>query len=232
MRHSQDLHVLNVTAGQQLEATTDRRLLGGLRWALPVAAAVLIADQATKRWALDRLTPGSCQQPDACIDLVAGARFHLVFNKGAAFAQGTGFGPVLGALAILITAVLLYLAWRRVDTRGSLLLGAIAGGAIGNLVDRATRAEDGMLSGAVVDFVDLGWWPVFNVADAAIVCGVLGFVVVSWFDEQAEVKAAAQAQPAMGDLAEEASVTDDAEPADGRLDVSTPGLDVDENPSG
>ena len=44
---------------------------------------------------------------------------------------------------------------------------------LGNLIDRVTRAEDGPLSGGVVDFVDLGWWPVLNVADAAIVIGVL-----------------------------------------------------------
>ncbi len=190
MRHPQDLHVLIVVTEQRSAATSDPESRGGLRWALPMGAAILAADQVTKRWALGRLTAGSCEQPDACIDLVAGARFHLVFNKGAAFAQGTGFGPVLAVLAAAITCVLLFLAWGRTDKAGSLLLGAITGGAVGNLVDRITRADEGPLTGAVVDFVDLGWWPVFNVADAAIVCGVLGFVVVSWFDERREMSAA------------------------------------------
>lgn len=182
-----------MAAGQQSDAAVGRSFAGGLTWALPVTALIVVADQLTKRWALDRLVPGSCDQPEACIDLIAGARFHLVFNTGAAFARGTGFGPILGVLATIISCILLFVAWRRRDRLGSALVGAIAGGAIGNLIDRATRAEDGVLSGAVVDFVDLGWWPVFNVADAAIVCGVLGFVVVSWMDDRREMAAAAAA---------------------------------------
>ena len=47
----------------------------------------------------------------------------------------------------------------------------IIGGALGNLADRAFRSGDGFLGGAVVDFVDLQWWPVFNLADAAVVVG-------------------------------------------------------------
>ena len=52
-------------------------------------------------------------------------------------------------------------------------LGLVAGGALGNLGDRAFRSGDGFMGGAVVDFVDLQWWPVFNVADMALVCGVV-----------------------------------------------------------
>ncbi len=168
MRDAQDVDVLT------------RPPLGGLLWTLPVVAVVVVFDQLTKRWALDRLLPGSCDTPDACIDLIAGARFHLVFNTGAAFARGQGFGPVLGVLVSLITVALLVAAYRRTDRLGPALLGLVAGGAIGNLIDRVVRADDGFLSGAVVDFVDLGWWPVFNVADAAVVCGVIGFVALAW----------------------------------------------------
>ncbi|MDH4276852.1 MAG: signal peptidase II [Acidimicrobiia bacterium] len=166
-------------ATQNVDVLSNRRF-GGLRWALPVVFAVAVVDQLTKQWALDRLIAGSCDTPDACIDLVAGARLHLVFNTGAAFARGQGFGEVLGVLVGVITVALLIAAARRVDRLGPILLGLVAGGAIGNLIDRVTRAEDGFLSGAVVDFVDLGWWPVFNVADAAVVCGVVGFVALVW----------------------------------------------------
>jgi len=158
------------------------RRFGGLIWAAPMAIIIVVIDQLSKRWALDRLTPGRCDLPDSCIDLILGARFHLVFNTGAAFARGQGLGPLLAVLVSIIAVVLLIVAWKRTDKTGALLLGAVAGGAIGNLVDRVTRAEDGFLSGAVVDFIDLGWWPVFNIADAAVVCGVLGFVVLSWLD--------------------------------------------------
>lgn len=166
---------------------TDRsRGLGGLRWALPVAAIVVAVDQLTKEWALGRLAAGSCQEPGSCIDFIAGARFRLVFNTGAAFSSGTGWGPVLGGLAALITVVLLVLAWMRPDAPGAALLGLVSGGALGNLVDRVTRAEDDPLSGAVIDFIEVGsWWPVFNIADVAIVCGVAALIWLAWQQEKA-----------------------------------------------
>ncbi len=148
--------------------------------AVPIAVVVAFVDQLTKRWALDTLEPGSCANPDACIDLFAGARFHLVFNTGAAFTSGSGYGPVLAVLAMVMAAVLLFLASRRTDRFGIVLFGLIVGGAIGNLIDRVFRADDGLFSGAVVDFIDLGWWPVFNIADSAIVVGVAAFVVLSF----------------------------------------------------
>jgi signal peptidase II len=63
-----------------------------------------------------------------------------------------------------------------VDPVARVAVGAIVGGAIGNLSDRAFRDDAGFLGGAVVDFVDLQWWPVFNLADATIV--VAGGLVV------------------------------------------------------
>ena len=107
-----------------------------------------------------------------------------MFNTGAAFARGQGFGPVLGVLVAIISVVLLIVAARRTDRLGPVFLGLVIGGAIGNLIDRITRAEDGFLSGAVVDFVDLGWWPVFNVADSAVVVGVLAFVTLAWMTDE------------------------------------------------
>ncbi len=174
MREAQDIDVLSRRPSG----------LGGLRWAAPIALALVVVDQLTKRWALDRLSPGPCLEPDDCIDLIAGARLRLVFNTGAAFASGTNWGPILAVLAAVITVVLLVLAWLRPDRLGAGLLGVVAGGAVGNLIDRVTRAEDGPLSGAVVDFVDLGWWPVFNVADSAIVCGVTALIWLAWRQEK------------------------------------------------
>ncbi len=174
MREAQDVDVLSRRPGG----------LGGLRWAVPVALGLVVVDQLTKRWALDRLSPGPCLEPDDCIDLIAGARLRLVFNTGAAFTSGTDWGPILAVLAAVITVVLLVLAWLRPDRLGACLLGVVAGGAVGNLIDRVTRAEDGPLSGAVIDFVDLGWWPVFNVADSAIVCGVTALIWLAWRHEK------------------------------------------------
>jgi signal peptidase II len=141
------------------------------RWAAvaAVGAAVLAADQATKWWALRALADGP-------VDVVGPLQLRLVHNTGSAFSIGAGSGPVVGLLALAVVVVLLWTG-RNVEGRPALTaLGLVLGGAVGNLVDRALRG-DGLLHGAVVDFVDLGWWPVFNVADAAIVLGSILLVV-------------------------------------------------------
>ncbi|MGI9616609.1 MAG: signal peptidase II [Acidimicrobiales bacterium] len=148
--------------------------------AATVAVIVAVIDQITKRWAVERLTAGPCApDTDACIDLFWTLRLHLHFNPGAAFSTGAGLGPLFGVLAFAMVMVLFNLARSRDDLLGPILLGSIAGGAIGNLTDRVLRAEDGLLSGTVVDFIDLQWWPIFNIADAAVVVGVIGYIAYS-----------------------------------------------------
>lgn len=131
-----------------------------------VIAAIVIADQLTKHWALNRLSGGRT------IDLVGSLRFNLAFNKGMAFSQATGAGPVIGALGFVI--VIVVALWMRRSARGVAAVAAslIVGGAIGNLVDRLFRG-DALLRGAVVDFVDLQWFPIFNLADSAITIGAV-----------------------------------------------------------
>lgn len=157
-----------------------RLSLGGLRYALPVTTAIVAADQISKQWALSRLTQGPCSIDGACVELFGGARFHLTFNTGASFQTGEGLGPIIGLLAIVMSVVLLVMAWRRIDRLGAILLGGVAGGAIGNLIDRLFRADDGILSGAVVDFIEVfDWYPIFNIADMAIVSFVLALIAYS-----------------------------------------------------
>ena len=137
---------------------------------LGVAALVVAVDQVTKWLALEALE-------DRDIDLVWTLRLHLVHNSGAAFGLGQGLEIVIAAVALLFVIVVAWASWG--GHRLSLppvLLGMILGGAVGNLADRAARADDGILSGAMVDFIDLQWWPVFNAADAAIV--VAGVILV------------------------------------------------------
>jgi len=137
-----------------------------------VIAAIVIADQLTKHWALNRLSGGRT------IDLVGSLRFNLAFNKGMAFSQATGAGPVIGALGLVI--VIVVVSWMRRSARGAAAVAAslIVGGAIGNLVDRLLRG-DAWLRGAVVDFVDLQWFPVFNLADSAITVGAVTMALVA-----------------------------------------------------
>jgi signal peptidase II len=126
---------------------------------------VLLLDQLTKAWALSALDAGRT------IDLVWTLRFRLIFNTGAAFSQGEGLGPLLAILVLVVVGLLVRLGARTGDPVARLCIGVIIGGALGNLADRAFRSGDGFLGGAVVDFVDLQWWPVFNLADAAVVVG-------------------------------------------------------------
>lgn len=129
-----------------------------------IAAAILAADQLTKHWAVNALDDGHT------VDLVGSLRLKLYFNSGMAFSQGEGAGPFIGAAALVVVTVLL-LSLRRNGGRLSVVAtGLVVGGAAGNVTDRLFR-DEGLLRGRVVDFIDLQWWPVFNVADVAVTVG-------------------------------------------------------------
>jgi signal peptidase II len=133
---------------------------------LGLAVLVVLSDQFTKRLAEDRLRD---QRSVPVVDDIL--RLTYVQNRGAAFGllqDQTTFFVLVGILVIGVIAA----SYRYLPRSGFLLhlaLGLQLGGAIGNLIDRVRQ-------GYVVDFVDFGyranWWPVFNVADSAIVIGV------------------------------------------------------------
>ena len=144
----------------------------GMRLVAIVALVVIVIDQVTKVWAVSALE-------NRDIDLFWTARFNLTFNFGSAFGLGTQLGRWLGVLVLgVVIAVLLY-ARQITDRRMLFLFGGIAGGAIGNLIDRVVRAENGFMSGGVVDFIDFQWWPIFNIADIAVVTCALGLMLLS-----------------------------------------------------
>ena len=172
---------------------------------MAIAAAVIAADQLTKTWAVRRLSRESCSVPDACIDLIGSLRFRLSFNPGAAFSSFTGGGPVLGVIAMAMTVYLLYLTVTASDRVLRWVFPIVAGGAVGNLADRIFRADDGFLSGKVVDFIDLQFWPIFNVADMAIVGGVIVVAIRLVFFPEAS--APASADEVTGEAAADADAT-------------------------
>jgi signal peptidase II len=161
-----------VTADGETPPRSTRRRL---RLLLSVAAVVLVLDVVTKVLAVKLLTPG---QPVSIIgDTVT---WTLVRNSGAAFSMATGYTWVLTLVA---TGVVIGIAWmgrRLVSSWWAVGLGMILGGALGNLVDRFFRSP-GPLRGHVVDFFSVGWWPVFNVADPAVVGGAILLVGLSLF---------------------------------------------------
>ena len=136
-------------------------------------ASIVVADQLTKHWALNRLSG------DRTIDLVGSLRFNLAFNKGMAFSQATGAGPIIGALGFVIVIVMVLWLRRSATGAAAVAAGMIVGGAIGNLIDRLFRS-DAWLRGAVVDFIDLQWFPIFNIADSAISLGAMLMIVASF----------------------------------------------------
>ncbi len=134
---------------------------------------VLAADQLTKWWAVSELGDGRT------IDLIGSLRLNLVYNTGSAFSIGASLGPWIGLAAVAAVVAIGVLGHRAPSLPIAAALGLVLGGALGNLGDRLFRDADGLLGGRVVDFVDLQWWPVFNVADSAIVLGGLALLVLS-----------------------------------------------------
>ena len=159
---------------------------------LSVAGVVLALDVVTKVLAVKYLTPG---QPVPIIgDTVT---WTLVRNSGAAFSMATGYTWVLTLVALGVVAGIVWMGRRLVSPWWAVGLGMILGGALGNLVDRFFRSP-GPLRGHVVDFLSVGWWPVFNVADPAVVGGAILLVVLSVFgyDYDAPERRTPGAEPA------------------------------------
>jgi lipoprotein signal peptidase len=135
---------------------------------------VLAADQASKYWVLHGLDLPQIGQ----VVLLPVLNLTFVWNHGVTFGLLSGYGTwsylVLAAVALAVVVALAVWLRRAESLLVAVSLGSIAGGAIGNVIDR-------LRFGAVVDFIDahLGaWhWYVFNVADASIVCGVAALVL-------------------------------------------------------
>lgn len=140
-----------------------------------IAAAVIVVDQLSKTWAEHALA-------DRVIHVVWTLRFALAHNTGAAFSllSGKGAGPAIALLAVIVVVILVRTNRALRSGWGTAAVGLVLGGALGNLSDRLFRSHSGFLQGGVVDFIDVQWWPVFNVADACIVVGaiILGIVAV------------------------------------------------------
>jgi signal peptidase II len=167
----------------------------------------LLLDQLSKTWVENSLTSRD-------IDLVGSLRFNLAYNTGTAFSLGGGLGPWIAVVALVVVGVLVWQG-RSVRTRlGAVALAMIVGGALGNIGDRAFRGGAGFMHGAVIDFIDLQWWPIFNVADMGIVVGGI-LLVISSLRAPAEVAEPDAAEPDRVDSDALASGGPAVEPDDG-----------------
>jgi signal peptidase II len=143
------------------------RTLFGVAW------FVWILDLATKIWAVSALS----HRPNI---KVLGSFFQMSFarNSGAAFSFATGGTIFLSIFGLVVLAVIFYYSPRITSKGWAVVLGLVMGGIIGNLIDRIFR-EPGMLRGHVIDWMQLPHWPIFNIADSAIVIAALLSMVLT-----------------------------------------------------
>jgi len=137
-------------------------------WALAAAlcAAVLVFDQAIKAVIENELVPGEE------VELLGPLGLTLAHNEGIAFGLAGGSSLPLIAFAVLALAFVGFLLARNPAVpRMWVAVGLVAGGALGNLADR-------LRAGEVTDYVELGSWPPFNLADVAITLGVALFALI------------------------------------------------------
>ncbi len=137
-----------------------------------LAALIWLIDYATKVWALNNL---SQVEPIKIIGSIL--QLRLVFNPGAAFSFGTSFTFIFTILAVMAVAVIAYYAIKIANRWWSVVLGLALGGVLGNLTDRIFR-EPSIFNGHVIDWIELPSFPVFNVADMAIVGAALVSVLL------------------------------------------------------
>ncbi|MGK2903665.1 MAG: signal peptidase II [Mycobacterium sp.] len=194
-----------VTAGPEERPRPRTRL----RLLLSIAGVVLALDIVTKVLAVRLLVPG---QPVSIIGETV--TWTLVRNSGAAFSMATGYTWVLTLIATGVVIGIIWMGRRLVSPWWALGLGMILGGALGNLGDRFFRSP-GPLRGHVVDFLSVGWWPVFNVADPAVVGGAILLVVLSLLGFDFDRLGRRRSEPD-----EVLSAAKAAEPADDQQDAS------------
>lgn len=144
-----------------------------------IAGLVLLADQASKRWALATLGP----EPEDRELMIAGdwLSFLYVRNTGVAFGLFQNASSIFIFTSLLITlAIIVAYVWYLPNRLGWLqfCVGLIVGGAIGNVIDRVQY-------GYVIDFVKVGWFPIFNIADSAVTVGITMLALfLAFFEEE------------------------------------------------
>ena len=146
-------------------------------WSIAAIGAVIaVIDQITKNWAVDSLP---LLEPQPFIGEIL--QLTLLYNSGAAWGMGAEITPVVTCLQLVIVAGVILFAVKAVRSPWyTAALGLIMGGALGNIHDRLLR-EPGPFRGAVVDFLELPNWPVFNIADMAVVGGAIMIVALGLF---------------------------------------------------
>lgn len=184
--------------------------LGSVLTGVGVLAAVLaIVDQVTKNWAEANLP---LLEPQPFLGEIL--QLTLLYNSGAAWGMGSEITPVVTCLQIVIAIGVVVFSLKAVRSVWyTLAMGLILGGALGNIHDRLLRPP-GPFRGEVVDFLQLPNWPVFNVADMAVVGGAILVVLLGVIGVSADPAADAAREDAAESPAAGSRVNDDAHGTD------------------
>jgi len=144
------------------------------RQLLVTAFIVILLDLVTKIWAVARLE----NQPEIKI-IGEFLKFSFVRNPGAAFSFGTSVTWVFTLIAIAVSIAILIVSKSVTNRLWAIALGGLLGGAAGNLIDRIFRSPE-VFQGHVVDFISVPNYPMFNIADSAVVLSAIAMVVLSF----------------------------------------------------
>lgn len=162
---------------EETETIFSKDRLKSVGWLLLVGLVILVADQLTKLWVLNNMNEYDVLTPFPTFGRLF--RFTYITNTGAAFGLFPGGGNIFMVVAIIVViAIIIYIANH--PTLPGIVrfaFGLQLGGAIGNMLDRIQH-------GSVVDFVDIGFWPIFNIADISIISGVILLAYWLWEEEE------------------------------------------------
>lgn len=163
----------------------------------------LVLDQFTKWLTIENLAVGESWPAEGFF------RFTHAWNTGTAFSLFQGQGDILTWVSLAAVGVLTWI-YRSIDDPPWVLriaFGLQFGGAIGNIIDRIRL-------GHVTDFLDVGWWPIFNIADSSIVIGIALMIFYFWFldegskqDEEENAEIVSVGASDNSDVAESAAAT-------------------------
>jgi signal peptidase II len=142
-----------------------------------LAFGITALDQLTK-FAIARWIPEGTSRP--VLDHILW--FSDFRNPGAAFGRLKGFSGLLALAALVGVIAFLAIVVRDPGRWTGIGAAIVAGGALGNLIDRIARG--GPINGSVVDFIDFHFWPAFNVADSAITVGAILILLAGFFEKR------------------------------------------------
>lgn len=157
---------------------------------ITIAAAIVLLDQWTKWLVRSNIPAGESWLPDLLLWLSPYARIVHWYNRGAAFGMFQQGNMVFTVLAFIVIAAILYYYPQisKADWPLRLAMSMQLGGAVGNLIDR-------IRIGHVTDFISIGNFPVFNIADSSITVGCVVLLLGIWWQERAAKKDRVQASP-------------------------------------